>query len=316
MAASAPRRALARRIARAAADEQRYALALESINHGVYDWDIVKAPIYYSPLLRADFRHADDDQTLTPEESASRIHPDDLEQYRTAIVDHLKGDTPRFVVEYRYLDQRQHVALGAPERHRAARSRRHRDPHDRRDHRHHRGEAARAGACRGARRDRDDAREHAHRAGEHERRHRADRQGLRWKFGNEQFNKFLHVPPEITKPGTSCYDVIRYQALRGDFGPTDDIEKAVQERAADDAHARRLTLRAADPQRPLHRVHLQAARRRQPARRLSRHHRAEGARAAQQADAATPAEMALAEPSASAPRRKPPTSRSRPSLPP
>ena len=52
-----------------------------------------------------------------------------------------------------------------------------------------------------------------------------------WKFGNEQFNKFLHVPDEITKPGTSCYDVIRYQALRGDFGPTDDIEKAVQERA-------------------------------------------------------------------------------------
>ena len=52
-----------------------------------------------------------------------------------------------------------------------------------------------------------------------------------WKFGNEQFNKFLHVPPEITQPGTSCYDVIRYQALRGDFGETDDIEKAVQERA-------------------------------------------------------------------------------------
>jgi PAS domain-containing protein len=47
-----------------------------------------------------------------------------------------------------------------------------------------------------------------------------------WKFGNEQFNKFLQVPSEITQPGTSCYDVIRYQALRGDFGATDDIEKA------------------------------------------------------------------------------------------
>ena len=39
------------------------------------------------------------------------------------------------------------------------------------------------------------------------------------------------MPPEITQPGTSCYDVIRYQALRGDFGPTDDIEKVVDERA-------------------------------------------------------------------------------------
>ena len=37
--------------------------------------------------------------------------------------------------------------------------------------------------------------------------------------------------PRSRQPGTSCYDVIRYQAERGDFGPTDDIEKVVQERA-------------------------------------------------------------------------------------
>ena len=35
-----------------AGDEERYALALESIDHGVYDWDIVKGTVYYSPLLR------------------------------------------------------------------------------------------------------------------------------------------------------------------------------------------------------------------------------------------------------------------------
>ena len=33
-----------------------------------------------------------------------------------------------------------------------------------------------------------------------------------WRFGNEQFSKFLDVPAEITQPGTPCYDVIRYQA--------------------------------------------------------------------------------------------------------
>ena len=67
-----------------------------------------------------------------------------------------------------------------------------------------------------------------------------------WKFGNDQFNRFLDVPPEITQPGTSCYDVIRYQAERGDFGPTDDVEKVVQRARRHDAHARRLPLRAAD----------------------------------------------------------------------
>src|SRR6476469_6755023 len=85
-----------------AADEDRYARALESINQGVYDWDIVKGTVYYSPLLRSIFGMADD-MVLTPAESGSRIHRDDLDQYRKAIVDHLKGATPRLLVEYRYL---------------------------------------------------------------------------------------------------------------------------------------------------------------------------------------------------------------------
>src|SRR3954465_8548378 len=85
-----------------AADEERYARALESINHGVYDWDIAKGTVYYSPLLRSIFGMADD-VALTPAESGSRIHRDDLEKYRKAIVDHLKGATPHELVEYRYL---------------------------------------------------------------------------------------------------------------------------------------------------------------------------------------------------------------------
>src|ERR1041385_7499262 len=84
------------------ADEERYARALESISHGVYDWDIVKGSVYYPPLMRSIFGMADD-AVLTPAESGSRIHRDDLEQYRKAIIDHLKGRTPRLLVEYRYL---------------------------------------------------------------------------------------------------------------------------------------------------------------------------------------------------------------------
>ena len=73
-----------------------------SINHGVYDWDIVKNTVYYSPLLRVDLRHG-----RRPGAHAGRIrqpHPSRrLEQYRKAIIDHLKGVTPRLLVEYRYL---------------------------------------------------------------------------------------------------------------------------------------------------------------------------------------------------------------------
>ena len=77
------KRAAARRMTQRARaeDEERYALALESINHGVYDWDIINNTVYYSPLLRAIYGMTDD-QVLTPEESGQRIHPDDIEQYR------------------------------------------------------------------------------------------------------------------------------------------------------------------------------------------------------------------------------------------
>ena len=85
-----------------ARDEERFALALESIHHGVYDWDVASNTVYYSPLLRTIFGMAEG-QDLTPEESGARVHPDDVRAYRKAIVDHLKGLTPLLLVEYRYL---------------------------------------------------------------------------------------------------------------------------------------------------------------------------------------------------------------------
>src|SRR3954469_25001167 len=214
-----------------AADEARYARALESINHGVYDWDIAKGTVYYSPLLRSIFGMADD-VTLTPVESGSRIHRDDLEKYRKAIVDHLKGATPRLLVEYRYLASdntwRWARQSGIAEH----------------------GPDGRATRLVGATSDITDVKQREHDLAAARAEIEATREDMRtvldnmsdgitlidenfnWKFSNQQFSRFLDVPPDITKPGVSCYDVIRYQALRGDFGETDDIEKIVQERAA------------------------------------------------------------------------------------
>jgi PAS domain S-box-containing protein len=215
---------------RAPGDEERYARALDSINHGVYDWDIVKGTVYYSPLLRSIFGMSQD-MKLTPAESGSRIHRDDLEQYRTAIIDHLKGVTPRLLVEYRYLANdntwRWARQSGIAER----------------------GSDGNAIRMVGSTSDITDMKQRERDLAAARAEIESTRENMRtvlenmndgivlidrdfvWKFGNEQFNKFLHVPAEITRPGTPCYDVIRYQALRGDFGPTADIEKTVQERA-------------------------------------------------------------------------------------
>ena len=48
-------------------------------------------------------------------------------------------------------------------------------------------------------------------------------------FGNEQFMDKLKVPPGVAVAGKSVEDIIRYQAARGDFGPTDDVERTVKE---------------------------------------------------------------------------------------
>jgi PAS domain S-box-containing protein len=236
-AASAERKGSTRNTARAVpthasmGDEERFALALESIHHGVYDWDVVSNTVYYSPLLRTIFGMAEG-QNLTPEESGARIHPDDLEQYRKAIVDHLKGVTPHLLCEYRYLANdntwRWARQSGIAQR-------------DRNGH------AFRmTGATADITEEKKREQELAAARAEIEATREIMRTVLenmndgialvdkdfRWKFGNEQFSKFLHVPPEIARPGTSCYDVIRYQAERGDFGPADDIEKMIQSRAA------------------------------------------------------------------------------------
>jgi len=81
--------------------EERYALAMQAVNEGVYDWNIATGQTYYSPRVR-------DTVGLTPEELSNqkgwldRIHPDDLAGYKQALVAHLKGLTDRFTCEYRY----------------------------------------------------------------------------------------------------------------------------------------------------------------------------------------------------------------------
>ena len=61
-------------------------------------------------------------------------------------------------------------------------------------------------------------------------------QEFRWRIANRQVMEFQRLPLEIAHPGASAFDILRFQAKRGDFGspPTDEaaLESLVQERAA------------------------------------------------------------------------------------
>src|ERR671929_219541 len=76
--------------------EERYALAMESINYGLCDGNLETNDIYYAPGLRiilglppAALQTADDWK--------NRIHPADWPDFRRRLVEHLNGETPRFL---------------------------------------------------------------------------------------------------------------------------------------------------------------------------------------------------------------------------
>jgi diguanylate cyclase (GGDEF)-like protein/PAS domain S-box-containing protein len=81
--------------------EERYALAAEAANDGLWDWHISNRSVYYSP--RWELLIGEPAGTLQPtiEEWWRRVHPDDLEQLRLNIKEHLFGTRPYFDCEFR-----------------------------------------------------------------------------------------------------------------------------------------------------------------------------------------------------------------------
>jgi len=226
---------------RHAAELERYRLALESMNLNTYDWDIVNNVVYISPAMRETVGFGPD-QPFSLENWHQFVHPDDQPLYRAALVSLLKGESARFDCEYRYRARdrswrwiQQHGLVA-------------------------RGRNGRAIRMVGAAGDITDFRQReravqsaqaevvvAQRSVEQAREVMqlvldnisdgvvlADN-NFDLKFANCHFAEFLQIPAEIARPGSSAYDVLRFLARRGDFGPVEseeDVERIVQERAA------------------------------------------------------------------------------------
>jgi PAS domain S-box-containing protein len=82
--------------------EARYAHALEAIGEGLYDWDIEKNEVLYSPGVRRQIL-VPEAKLRTPQDWIDLLHPDDLPTYQERMRLHLRGASPRFECEVRYL---------------------------------------------------------------------------------------------------------------------------------------------------------------------------------------------------------------------
>lgn len=81
--------------------EERYALAAQGANDGLWDWNLKTDEIYYSTRWKTMLGWEKSEILNSSEEWFQRVHPDDIERVKAEIATHLDGLTPHFETEHR-----------------------------------------------------------------------------------------------------------------------------------------------------------------------------------------------------------------------
>ena len=84
------------------ASEERYALATRAATEGIYEWNLETGALFLSERAREVFGFGTG--PLTNTDWNTRIHPDDFQHYRRALIAHFRKRTPRLECEYRVRD--------------------------------------------------------------------------------------------------------------------------------------------------------------------------------------------------------------------
>jgi diguanylate cyclase (GGDEF)-like protein/PAS domain S-box-containing protein len=82
-------------------NEERYALAALGSNDGLWDWDLRRGRVYFSPRWKAQLGATESEIGDKPDEWFGRVHPDDRERLRAALAAHLQGFAPHLEIEHR-----------------------------------------------------------------------------------------------------------------------------------------------------------------------------------------------------------------------
>ncbi len=83
--------------------DERYALAAQGSNDGLWDWDLRKGTIYFSSRWKSMLGYADDEIGNLPEEWLGRVHTDDRPETEARIAAHISGRNSHLENEFRIL---------------------------------------------------------------------------------------------------------------------------------------------------------------------------------------------------------------------
>ena len=86
-----------------AESETRYSLAVRGANDGIWDWNLEREEIFFSPRWKAMLGYDEEGLEDRPDAWFSRVHPEDRRRLRRQLDKHLQGRTQHFEVEHRML---------------------------------------------------------------------------------------------------------------------------------------------------------------------------------------------------------------------
>lgn len=81
--------------------QERYALAVQGANDGLWDWDLRTNQIYFSPRWKTMLGYEEAEISNSPQEWLSRVHPDEAKWLETQVAAHLEGRTRHLEIEHR-----------------------------------------------------------------------------------------------------------------------------------------------------------------------------------------------------------------------
>jgi diguanylate cyclase (GGDEF)-like protein/PAS domain S-box-containing protein len=81
--------------------EERYAVAVQATNDGIWDWDLVDESMHFSERWKALLGYAEAFASERPDAWFDLVHPDDVARLRREINSHLSGTSPHFENEHR-----------------------------------------------------------------------------------------------------------------------------------------------------------------------------------------------------------------------
>lgn len=88
--------------------EERFNLAMEATHDGLFDWNLEINEVYYSPGWKRIIGYKDHEIVNSFESWEIHTHPEDIKKTWDMLDSHLRGETPRFEIEFRMKHRKGH----------------------------------------------------------------------------------------------------------------------------------------------------------------------------------------------------------------